>query len=250
MAVTTFEFVLLDPQSNLKPGRNSSQIRSRCMQGRNKRDGSRRSRKEGKKLLLNRTEEGQTRGVVGQDVQTQAVSQTNLALHARVLLAHPRFAGLDVQLNSKDLVIQAFAYDFTNRSFSPFDCCVNFESIAGHITPFGKLSSDKLFANSIIATGYALDDFTVLGKSASPTQQTMQHLNNTLSLLRVKLQDPSAHREESIIHAVLNLAMLAGGYKQWAATTSHLRGLEQIVRLNGGPNFLAKWPKLQFKLGR
>jgi hypothetical protein len=73
MAVTTFEFVLLDPQSNLKPGRNSLQIRSRCMQGRNKREGSRRSRKEGKKLFQHEPLEGQARETVGQNVQTQVV---------------------------------------------------------------------------------------------------------------------------------------------------------------------------------
>jgi hypothetical protein len=246
----TFEFVLLDPQSNLKPGRNSSQIRSRCMQGRNKRDGSRRSRQEGKKLLLNGTSGAQTRGAVEQDTQTQVVLRTNLARQACGLLPHPRSAGLGVQLNSKDVVVRAFAYDITNMSFSPFDRCVNFESIPGHITPFEKLHSDKLFVNSITATGHALNDFKVPEKSGSPSTQTMQHVQNTLTLLRVKLQSPLAYQEESIIHTVLNLAMLAGGYKQWGATTAHLRGLQRIIQLNGGPEFLVRWPKLQFKLER
>jgi hypothetical protein len=247
MAITTFEFVLLDPQSNLKPGKNSSQIRSRCMQGKNKRDGSRRSRREGKKLLQDSSTEDQTRR---QNVPPQASSKIKLSSQAFISLDHPQSPSMDVQLNSGNLVVEAFAYDITNRSLSPFDCCVDFESIPGHMVPFEKLHFDKLFVNSIMATGYALDDFKVLGKSASPTQQTMQHLQNTLSLLRVGLQSPLAYQDESIIHAVLSLAMLAGGYQEWAAAVTHLRGLQKIIHLNGGSAFLARWPKLQFKLGR
>jgi hypothetical protein len=157
---------------------------------------------------------------------------------------------LNVQLDSKDLVVEAFAHDITNMSFSPFDCCVNFESIAGHIMPFKELHSDNLFLHSIMATGHALNDFEVKEKSRSPTQQTMQHVQNTLVLLRARLQNPLAYEDESIIHTVLNLAMLSGGYAQWTPTIVHLHGLQNIVRLNGGTEFLAKWPKLQFKLGR
>lgn len=250
MAIITFEFVLLDPQSNLKPGKNSSQIRSRCMQGKNKRDGSRRSRREVKKLLQVESTEERIQETVGENLQMQALSQTNPALQAYSLLGHPQIASMDVQLSSGNLVVEAFAYNITNRSLSPFDCCVDFESIAGHMVPFDKLHSDKLFVNSIMATGHALNDFKFLGDRASPTKQTMQHLHNTLSLLRVGLQSPLAYQDESIIHAVLNLAMLAGGYQEWAAAVSHLRGLQKIIRLNGGPEFLARWLKLQFKLGR
>jgi hypothetical protein len=247
MAITTFEFVSLDPQSNLKPGKNSSQIRSRCMQGKNKRDGSRRSRREGKKLLQDSSTEGQSRK---QNAQTQTLSKVDLSSQACALLDHSRFAGLNLKLSSSNLVVEAFAYDITNRSLSPFDCCVDFESMAGHMVRFEKLHSDKLFVNSIMATGHALNDFKVLGDRASPTKQTMQHLHNTLSLLRVGLQSPLAYQDESIIHAVIILAMLAGGYQQWAAAVAHLRGLQKIVQLNGGSEFLARWPKLQFKLGR
>jgi hypothetical protein len=192
MAITTFEFVSLDPQSNLKPGKNSSQIRSRCMQGKNKRDGSRRSRKEGKKLLQDSSTEGQTRR---QNVPLQASSKVKLSSQAFISLDHPQSSSMDVQLSSGNLVVEAFAYDITNRSLSPFDCCVDFESIPGHMVPFEKLHFDKLFVNSIMATGYALNDFKVLGKSASPTQQTMQHLQNTLSLLQVKLQSPVEYQD-------------------------------------------------------
>jgi hypothetical protein len=243
MAITTFEFVLLDPQSNPKPGKTSSQIRSRCMQGKNKRDGSRRSRREGKKFLEDRITEVES-GTQGHGARTQALARTDLLLQTYGLIAHPRSAGLDVQLDP----VQAFAYDLTNRSLSPFECCIDFESMAGHMVPFEKLQSDELFVHSIIVAGYALRDFS--RKSPSPTQQTMWHLQTTLSLLRVKLQSPFAYQEESIIHAVLNLAMLAGGFSQWTATIVHLNGLQRIIRLRGGAEFLAKWPKLQLKLGR
>jgi len=246
MAITTFEFVLLDPQSNLKPGKNSSQIRSRCMQGKNKRDDSRRSRREVKKLLQDESTDGQTRR---QNTPTKALSKVDLSSQAWSSLNHSRFP--DVQLSPSSLImVEAFAYDVTNRSLSPFDCCVSFESITGHVVPFEKLHSDKLFVNSIMATGHALNDFKVPGNSASPTKQTMQHLHNTLSLLQTRLQSTLAYQQESIIHAVLNLAMLAGGYQQWAAVVAHLRGLQKIIQLNGGPAFLARWPKLQFKLDR
>lgn len=222
------------------------------MQGKNKRDGSRRSRNEKKKRLVDRGTGKQNRGEVGPDAQMQvfSVPQRDSTPQSRDLLTHLRFAGWNVQLNCGSLVLESFAYDITNWSLSPFDCCVNFESIAGHMVPFEKLQSNKLFLNSIMATGYALHDFKVLGKSASPTPKTTQHVQNTLSLLQASFQDPIAYREEWIIHAVLNLAMLAAGYNQWAATVVHLRGLQKIIHLNGGLQLLARWPKLQFKLDR
>jgi hypothetical protein len=44
----TFHFVIADPSTNLKPGRDPA-IRSHCMQGKNRRDGSRRSQRDKKK---------------------------------------------------------------------------------------------------------------------------------------------------------------------------------------------------------
>lgn len=258
MTMTTFEFVLLDPQSNLKPGKNSSQIRSRCMQGKNKRAGSRRSRKEGKKLSTrDRNVVEQSHAPANDDVQTQAVLQLTSVAQAFDLLSRPRLTDWEIQFNQGGIVLEAFAYDLTNKSFSPFDCCVDFESIAGHIVPFDKLRSEQVLMHSILATGCALHDFSILGniaspigQSVSPTRKTLQHLQSTVSLLRMKLQDPYAYRDESIIHAVLNLAMLAGGYRQWAAAIAHLNGLKKIIQLNGGSEFLARWPKLRFKLDR
>jgi hypothetical protein len=239
------------------------------MQGKNKREGSRRSRREeggkekkNKKVLLlpdgdsangrqqQQQQQNRREAVVGQDaVQTRgALSRNDLVVHSRGLLLNPRFTGVDAQLIPGSLVVEAFAYDITNASLSPFDPCVDFGSVAGHMVPFEQLRSDKLFVHSILATGYALDDFT--GKSPSPTQQTLQHLHNALKLLRGRLQSPMAYREEAVIHAVLNLAQLAGGFSHWAATIVHLQGLQRIVRLNGGSAFLARWPKLLFKLGR
>ena len=118
------------------------------------------------------------------------------------------------------LVVEAFAFDITNRSLSPFDACVAFESIPGHMAPFSELRSDALFMHSIMATGTALHDFAI--KTPGPTRQTAVQLHNTLSLLRVKLLDPLAYREEAVVHAVLSLAMLAGGFGHWGATVVHL----------------------------
>ena len=238
------------------------------MQGKNKRDGSRRSRQEeGKKKknssLQNQSSEGQrqqTRGavvVVGQSMgpEAQALpSRTHLAARQESCnlraLTHPRFPSPEMQLLNpgSSLVVEAFAFDITNRSLSPFDACVAFESIPGHMTPFSELRSDALFMHSIMATGTALHDFAI--KTPGPTRQTAVQLHNTLSLLRVKLLDPLAYREEAVVHAVLSLAMLAGGFGHWGATVVHLQGLQRIVGLNGGAEFLARWPKLCFKLGR
>lgn len=187
--------------------------------------------------------------------ETQALSsRTHLAARQESCnlraLTHPRFPSLEMQLLNpgSSLVVEAFAFDITNRSLSPFDACVAFESIPGHMTPFSELRSDALFMHSIMATGTALHDFAI--KTPGPTRQTAVQLHNTLSLLRVKLLDPLAYREEAVVHAVLSLAMLAGGFGHWGATVVHLQGLQRIVRLNGGAEFLARWPKLCFKLGR
>lgn len=247
---TKFEFVVSDPLSNPKPGRKSSQIRSRCMQGKNKREGSRRSVREQRKLArVKEQEEQEEQRHVAAGGNTQELIPL---IRPSVVLNHTRFADLDISSEAKGLLLKAFAYDIANNSLSPFDCCVDFQGINGPSTPFEWLYADTAFLNSILTTSYAVHDFQHPGWSENPiaSRKTVLHLNKTLALLQARMQSQYAYQEEPILYSVFNLAMLAAGFGEWKAAIAHLNGLQKIVQLCGDMAFLATRPKLHFKLDR
>ncbi|KAM0722725.1 hypothetical protein Q7P37_002166 [Cladosporium fusiforme] len=247
---TRFEFVISDPLSNPKPGRKSSQIRSRCMQGKNKREGSRRSKKEQRKLA--QVKESEEQGALEQQQRPSEHNAWELTpvIRPSRLLDHTRFADPSLPAEAKGLLLRAVAYDITNTSLLPFDCCVDFESAKDPNKSFEWLYTDTAFLHSMLTTSYAVHDFKMPGWSGSPvaSQQTVMHLHKTLSLLQTRMQNQYAYQEEPVLHSVLNLAMLAAGFGEWKPALAHLGGLQRIVQLRGDLDYLATRPNLHFKL--
>jgi hypothetical protein len=107
---TPFEFVSIDPSSNLKPGK-SLQIRSRCMLGQNKRGGSRRTQRDEKRAAKEHTDTT--------SLQTQESIRTRLPPPNTLIsdLALVRFAGDGIGSEDKGHLLRAFAYNFANQAF-------------------------------------------------------------------------------------------------------------------------------------
>ncbi|KAK3197635.1 hypothetical protein GRF29_216g799822 [Pseudopithomyces chartarum] len=234
----TFEFIHVDdPVSNPKPGK-SLQIRSHCMQGKNKREDSRRSireRKRQEKAAQQQPNHLGPRPIVPLSTWTNDLS-----------LVH--FAGPDIDSESKSILFRAFAYHVANQSLSPLDRAVDFDCLES--ASFDWLFKDAAFLHSVLCTSYAMSDILYPQWNGTPSPKTLLHLRKTLSLLQQKMSNPNAHQDESVLVVVQNLALLSAVFGDWVAAATHFKGLQKIIELRGNLGFLTSRPKLHFKLDR
>ncbi|KAJ4304834.1 hypothetical protein N0V90_000362 [Kalmusia sp. IMI 367209] len=228
--VNNFEFVnISDPVANAKPGK-SLQIRSRCMQGKNKREDSRRSIREKKRLAKE-----------SQQKATQvAVRERH---HSTVFPIHPigslisdlgllRFAGPDIDVEEKGILFKAFAYNVANQALSPLDRAVDFDCL--ETASFEWLFEDTAFLHSVLSASYAVNDLMYPQWDGKPGRKTLLHLRKTLSLLQEKLRNEHVYQDESVLVVVINLALLSAVFGDWEAAAAHFKGLQKIVELRGG----------------
>jgi hypothetical protein len=237
-----FEFVLSDPVSNPKPGK-SLQIRSRCMQGKNKREGSRRTQRN-KRRVAKESE----RCITPQ--RTQKSGASNIPPPGPIIsdLTLVRFAGPGIDSEAKGLLFKALAHNIADPAMTPLDRCVDLDCIES--ASFGWLFYDTAFLHSVLCASYAMNDFMAPRWDGNPGCKTVFHLRETLSLLRVKMQDEHAHQDDSVLQVIINLTLLAAVFGDWMAAAAHLEGLHKIVHLRGGLLFLSARPMLHFKLDR
>jgi hypothetical protein len=235
------EFVVLDPLSDPKPGK-CLQIRSRCMQGKNKREGSRRSQREKRR----RAKEEDVAAQRPQEIIAPGVPPPVSIISDLALV---RFAGSDIDSEAKGLLFKAFAYNVANHTLSPLDRCVNFGLVDS--ASFEWLFSDATFLHSTLCASYAVNDFTNPHWDGKPGRRTVIHLRETLSLLRAKISNEcAAYQDESVLYVIINLVLLAAVLGDREAAVTHLKGLQKIVQLRGNLEILRTRPRLHFKLDR
>jgi hypothetical protein len=241
-SASSFEFVTVDPASNLKPGK-SLQIRSRCMQGKNKRAGSRRTRGNQERALHNKAEP--TRVIEKQEPIAPRLPPPNTLLSDLALV---RFAGPGINSEDKGILFKAFAYNFANQSLSPLDRCVDFDCLES--ASFEWAFEDTTFLHSVLCTSHAVNDFLSQHWDGNPGRKTLFHLRETLSQLQARMNNEYAYQDEIVMLVVINLALLAAIYGDWLAAAAHYKGLHKIVQLRGDLAYLKARPKLHFKLDR
>lgn len=234
---TNFEFVETTPSSSLKPGKDS-RIRSRCMQGRNKREGSRRSLQERKK----REREDSTTQVTKLVQMQQTTMPPSLGSDGLVHFACP------VDPDGKGLLLKAFAYNVSNQPMTPLTQCVNFDELDA--PSFQWLYTDEAFVHSVLCSSYAVNDFTLPSWNGQPGRDVVTHMGRTLALLAKKMDAVDAHQDEVVLCIIINLVILSAIYGDWKAASAHFAGLQKIVQLRGGITYLKTRSKLHFKLDR
>ncbi|XP_014552476.1 hypothetical protein COCVIDRAFT_110229 [Bipolaris victoriae FI3] len=235
-----FDFIISDPVSNPKPGK-SLQIRSRCMLGRNKREGSRRTQREKRKIANEMIP-----SVPSNRTPRRAAPPPTKPLIKD--LVPIRFAGRGIDPEAEILLADAFAFNFLANDVTPLERCTNLDCLESAC--FSWLFTDTTFLHSILCASYAIKDFKSPQSKGGPGVQTTFHLQATLSLLRVKMQKAFAHQDESVLRVIINLTLLAIGFGDWATAATHLEGLRGIVQLRGDAAFLEERPTLHFKLDR
>jgi hypothetical protein len=234
----TFHFVIADPSTNLKPGRDPA-IRSHCMQGRNRRDGSRRSQRDKKKKEAGKA-------IVVRKPSSGLESNIPRPLDSWSLM---QFACPDIDSEAKSLVLKAFSFTVAQQTLTALDFCIDFdrqESVA-----FQWLYSDAAFVRSVLYAAYAVQDITSpTWDGGQPGPATVLHLNKTLSLLRSRLESSAVLEDEAVLYIVGQLGLFASCYGQYRAAVAHFSGAHKIIKMRGGMSFLKPNPKLHFKIDR
>ncbi|KAF2024508.1 hypothetical protein EK21DRAFT_78556 [Setomelanomma holmii] len=234
---TTFEFVALHPPAGLKPGKDTL-IRSRCMQGKNKRLNSRRSKKEESK-----------KRVPDDLIPERGKPDSSLALSKSLNdFSIVRFAECDIDAEARSLLLKAFTYNVANPSTTPLDRCVDFDTFEN--VSFQWFFLDAAFLHSVLFATYAVDDLISPDWNGQPREKTLFHLRKTLKLLSQKVAAPGAHKDEASLNIVVQLGLVAACFGDWCAAIAHLTGLHKIISLRGGRDFLRTRPKLHFKIDR
>lgn len=201
------------------------------MLGKNKREGSRRSKRERRK---------ETAG-------------SKVPINQVVQLPSPPLLGLQLTQTPElldsvahELLYRAFAYNITNYATSALDGCVDFDCLDS--PSFHGLVNDLVALHSILAASSAVTD--LIRHENNPGPDTGFYLGKTVSILSKTLDRNDAYQEESVLYAVTTLALVAAVFGDWEAAAAHLTGLQRIVQLRGGLEFLSTRTKLHFKLDR
>lgn len=207
------------------------------MQGKNKREGSRRSQQEKKRASK----------------QEKSISKPTTP--GKILVRRPSidrtfvcFDGPNVDASDKDLVFRAFKEDIVDHTFSHLKICVDFEGVEA--PSYEWLLTDDVFLQLTLCAAYAFNDFLNPQWTGTPSQKTLAHLQSTLSLLQQRLYDEHAYEDDSLIRTIVTLALLSAIFSDWVAATNHFSGLLKIVQLRGDRAFLGSRPKLNLLLDR
>jgi hypothetical protein len=218
------------------------------MKGKNTREGSRRTQREQRKAEKERKrneEKLSTRLNTGKPCVELVPLGTVISDFS---LATCSFAGAGIDLEAKNILHKAFAYNFANQSLSPLDRLVDFDCLESE--KFRWVFFDTAFLHSVLCTSYAINDFMSPHWDGNPSRKTAFHLGQSLSLLQTKMCNDHVHHDESFLQAIINLALLSVAYGDWSAAAIHYEGLHKIVRLRGDSQYLMLRPELHFRLDR
>ncbi|EQB53628.1 hypothetical protein CGLO_06632 [Colletotrichum gloeosporioides Cg-14] len=274
-----FAFVVVGDSGKTRSA-DRSVIRSRCMQGKNRQEGSRRSLQAARKSLKTTelsqtvehergsrsvpsnssrpptdnpsrtrrarryrqpptTEDSSEDDLIAVEVPTPSLPPTDISL--------VRFAD-DLERPSQEVLFRLFASATLKETFYPVEHVVNLpRSPNSEALSFSWILQDQIFLHSILFCSSAIQDRTKYAPSGKLTQF---HLRRTISLLNHSLSQKNSHENEAIFHVILTLAMIASLWEDFDSAAVHLSGLQQIVRLRGGLEYLHRFPKLHFKLDR
>jgi hypothetical protein len=211
------------------------------MHGKNKREGSRRSEQEKKRKA----------------------KETSTTVKSRLTPIHPivptpmplisdfvpiRFTGRSIDSGAKALLYEAYVHNFLDSTVTPLERCVNLDCLES--SSYSWLFTDTAYLHSVLSASYAIRDFSSPQWNGKPGRKTMFHIQEAISMLRIKMQSQDVCQDETVLRVVINLTLLAAVYGDWVAAAAHFEGLHKIVHLRGDMAFLKERPALHFKLDR
>ena len=135
-------------------------------------------------------------------------------------------------------------YQAARNTAYPIEACLDFKQTNPNRLMIW-LSHDTAFMHAVMATESALQDS---GSLRPLTKTTYFHLRRALTLLNPRLTHSDAYLSDAIAWIVMALAIVASILNDHLTASTHLAGLQDVVRLRGG--FASIDPKLQFKIDR
>jgi hypothetical protein len=244
-----FEFILENGPAKPK-GADRSLIRSRSMLGKNKFDGSRRSRRQ-KKRMAATSHQMVYRNTVPPPPPVdlaliQLASDTGPRSQELLFTCRCMYSDYNACVWTRliDTVMTSNAVHF---SVSPLERCVNFDFFRD--AEFSRLFYDSTFLSAALFTSSAINDLAI-SSQRQPSWETSWYLRQTLLTLHSKLERKDAHRADSTMLVVITLALLSAVFGDWAAARTHMAGLHRVVELCGGLKFLSQRSKLHYKIER
>lgn len=242
-----YEFVTTDPAVSLKPGK-STQVRSRCMRGVNKREDSRRSRHE----MMQRKRDAQD----GKAVNVEALAPTRTPRMAVMTLSYPqslpapRYWARCTDIQAQHLLFRSFAFNVVNQPLTPLAQWVDFDNM--HFVHFDEIFRDAAFLHSILFASHTIGNLENPYWNGKPGTKVLLHQRKTIDLLSKKIEHEGnrVHLEDSVLYVIFNLLLLAVIHADWIACAAHFAGLRKIIQLRGGMDFLHSQTKLHFKIDR
>ncbi|OQE36012.1 hypothetical protein PENCOP_c012G03935 [Penicillium coprophilum] len=254
------------------------QVRSHCMKGRNKREGSRRSNREARQA---------TKKVVSTNIDTSPVpimkggfssalyTATSRAENAAISTKLPQRvkqkpkspreglwarlpqapqgfvfgAAVDEFANAvgqtpESLMRQFMAFNrITEASYPLVEVVVDFNDDVG----LGSIwsSFDKSFLHTILFVNSAVND---RAQNLPLAKSSQFHLGRTLTLLNTKLATGTSHLDDMTIYTVMLLAVVSSISGDYNASNAHMAGLQQLVEMRNNHGYLWVNPVTQFKL--
>ncbi|KAJ5373423.1 Protein of unknown function DUF3468 [Penicillium concentricum] len=267
-----FAFVTYGGDDKQTPA-DRSQVRSHCMKGRNKREGSRRSNREARRAAKQFSTNVEMSAVpVIKCRSSLAISQggnasisTTVPRRVKQRSAPPdegpwdrlpqaprgfvfgpvvdEFANAVGQM-PESLMRQFMAFNrITEASYPLVEIAVDFNDDVG----FGSIwpSFDKSFLHTILFINSAVNDWA---QNLPLAKSSQFHLGRTLTLLNKKLATGASHLDDTTIYTVMLLAIVSSTSGDYDASNAHMAGLQRLVEMRGSHGYLWVNPVTQFKL--
>ncbi|KAF2799741.1 hypothetical protein K505DRAFT_413483 [Melanomma pulvis-pyrius CBS 109.77] len=207
-------------------------IRSHCMQGKNKRGGSRRSKQQDRRAAK----------VPPQTLQTLPNPPIPVPPPSDIALV--QLPG-ELGLHSEEILFKYLSYGAVRNLVSPIEVCVNVDPLQPNY--FAWPFYDVTFFHAAMLTTSATNDFML---KRPMTKTTYFHLRRTLHFLNQKLCEEDAFLVDSTVYVIVMLTLMAATFGDSNAAGAHMSGLQRIVKLRGGMEYLRCTPKLHYKLDR
>ncbi|KAF2003791.1 hypothetical protein P154DRAFT_486527 [Amniculicola lignicola CBS 123094] len=145
---------------------------------------------------------------------------------------------------SRQALFKVLAISATSNLLYPVERCIDLHNAQDYVR---WLSQDAGFVHITLFTTCAIDDFM---QHQAPTTLTLQYLRQSLVYVNSKLSEHEGYKLDTIIVVVMTLAFMGTMFEDLDAASAHIKGLQRLVQLRGGHQYLMKNPKIYFKIER
>lgn len=247
-----FAFVVVDNSSGKIKHADRELIRSRCMEGVNQRQNSRRSLQ-----AKRQNREAHISSSIGEQDAAQTdppLADTYPHNHSRAVASGPRldwelvrFTHSDTPVYPRELMFTSDIFVHVKSTVYPIYNHVDFDDKAVE-SPLRRLIYDDLFRYAVC---FMVSAYKERMRQQPLSDMTNRYYRGTIALLNNKLRtgsDKQAYRDDSTIWCVSILANMALWLAQHAEVSTHTSALKQIIKICGGQAFLLQRPYLRYQL--